>query len=122
MMTKIEKATAFLDEKLAASKETEERLRAEGREDEAVLEKISGNIYGIFRTVLLTAKKAKHTEEDQLTFSKSNLSNIPRGWKIALEQAQKAGDAVREKHEQVKLEALTAIEKRFAEIWEDNHD
>ncbi|MBR1810531.1 MAG: hypothetical protein IJ766_02630 [Clostridia bacterium] len=116
-MGKIEEFTAFFDDKIARSKQTFAALQADNRQDEAILEKIKGNIYDIFRTVLLAAQKAKSDENAQRDFFRNNMNNIPRGWKIAYEKAEKNGDAVRLAQEKVKLEALREIEEAFARIW-----
>ena len=106
-----------MEENATHSQEQYRLLETDERKDEAVLEKIRGNIYDVFKTVLLAAQKAKSEESDQKEFFRNNLNNIPRGWKIAYEQAEKNGDSVKVLQEKVKLEALSEIEEAYETIW-----
>ena len=52
MEQKVEKMNRFFEEKIAACEQRDRELSEDGRGDEAVFEKVRGNIYDVMRTWL----------------------------------------------------------------------
>lgn len=115
-MTK-EDILSYLDGEIEACKAAQEALTADSRKDEAVLQKIRGNVFDIFRTVFVTAQQRTSDEAAFRAFIENNLTNIPRGWKAAYAQAEAHNDAIRLAQEQVKLTALSEVETELRQLW-----
>ena len=95
----------FLNEQAAACKERAAALTADDRRDEAVFEKIRGNVFEIFSAVLNTAK----SQPEPMVFFRRQLDAIPANWEAALEKAKAHGDEAKAHTELLKLEAVRAI-------------
>ena len=80
-------------------------LRADCREDEAVFQRIRGNVFDIFRTVADAAEK----QPEPMAFFRQRLTDIPAAWETALMQAQRHGDEGKAHIESIKLEAVREI-------------
>lgn len=80
-------------------------LRSESREDEAVFERIRGNVFDIFRSVA----QAAQTQADPRGFFLEKLASIPAAWSASREQALTHGDEEKAHIEAVKLEAAAEI-------------
>lgn len=121
MKTKLNQMNSFFEAKRRECTEAKAKLSADGRGDEAVFEKIKGNVYEIFETVLSAAVKAKGENETAVReFFLQKLSQIPQGWQAALTAARTHGDAEREKTEEIKLAAVEDISAAFTKLWEGN--
>ena len=107
-----------LEAKVAEATKSAAALKAEDRIDDANLEKIRANVYGIFVSVLQAAAKQSSDEAERRAFFERNLERIPSGWRIARDKAEKRGDTVRLVQEDVKLAALGEVERAFRELWE----
>ena len=101
----MESLHTFLTEQAAACKERAAALTADDRRDEAVFEKIRGNVYEIFSAVLNTAKN----QPEPMVFFRRQLDAIPANWEAALEKAKAHGDEAKAHTELLKLEAVRAI-------------
>ena len=109
MSEKRKEFTAFLESCAARCKEQAELCSRDGREDEAVFEKIKLNVYDIFKTVFNTLGEGeKFTQK---------LREIPTAWQLSLEKAAAHGDDAKAHTERIKLEAAQKIEDKFKEIW-----
>lgn len=121
MKKKLNQMNHFFAVKKSECKSAAAVLSADGREDEAVFEKIRGNVYEIFETVLSAAVKAKGEDEAAVReFFLQKLSQIPQSWQTALTAARAHDDAAKVKTEEVKLSAAEDISAAFAKIWEEN--
>ena len=106
-----------LQAKVAEAAQSAAALAAEDRRDDANLEKIRGNVYGIFVSVLQAAAKQSSDEATQRSFFEGNLERIPSGWRIARAKAKERGDTVRLVQEDVKLAAIDEIWQLLHELW-----
>lgn len=93
-------------------------LLADGRADEADLEKVRANVYDIFRTVLTVAEK-RGGEEEVKDFFLEKTEKIPENWLSSRAQAEQHGDTVKAYIEQIKLDTRDEIRARVAAIWEE---
>jgi len=85
------------------------KLETDNREDEAILEKVRANIYGIFATL---AQRPNATKEYLLDM----MEKVPAPWGVSLEKAIQHGDHDKEAQERVKLAAMAKIKAKFASI------
>lgn len=113
----MEELRKVLEAKVAEAAQSAAALTAEDRIDDANLEKIRGNVYGIFVSVLQAAQKQSSDEAAQRTLFENNLERIPSGWRIARQKAEERGDTVRLVQEDVKLAAIDEVEQAFRELW-----
>lgn len=96
----------YFNTQIVACREREAVLNADGREDEAVFEKVRANVYGIFQTVWTLNKDTE--------FFREKLETIPQNWQAAREKAEKHGDTAAVTLETIKLETAQEI----LEHWE----
>lgn len=115
----MEDFVSFLESRVADAERSAAALRADDRRDEAALEKIRGNIYGIFVSVAQAGKKATSTPEDLHAFVAGNIERIPAGWSIARDKAAAKGDSVRVVQEDVKLAAMQEVRDAFVRLCGD---
>ena len=113
----MDKLMKVLEAKVAEAAQSAAALAAEDRRDDANLEKIRGNVYGIFVSVLQAAQKQSSDEAAQRAFFENNLERIPSGWRIARKKAEERGDTVRLVQEDVKLAAIDEVWQAFRELW-----
>lgn len=99
----------FLNEQAAACKERAAALTADDRRDEAVFEKIRGNVFEIFSAVLNTAK----SQPEPMVFFRRQLDAIPANWEAALEKAKAHGNEAKAHTELLKLEAVRVIREHM---------
>ncbi|MGN1021245.1 MAG: hypothetical protein ACI4O7_12840 [Aristaeellaceae bacterium] len=98
----------------SACKAKENALTAEGRTDEAVFEKIRGNVLSLSEAVLRAAMQ----QEDPAGFFRQRMEQIPAAWAQAREKALAHGDGNRAYLEQIKLEMAEDIRRAFGHIQE----
>ena len=110
---------ACLESLVETSGKKATELMAQDRVDDANLEKIRGNVYGIYVSVLQAAEKTAQTDEDRLLFFERNLERIPTGWRVARDAAEKRGDTVRLVQEDVKLASLGEVEDAYRRLWKE---
>ncbi len=118
MTEKQQRMYQWLSDKILERETRGRYLREDERADEAVFEKIAGNVYEIFRTVLSAADKACPEEEAAATFFWKRLEQIPSAWEGALTQARAHGDLKKSHVEAIKLQAVAEIRGQFRQIWE----
>ena len=97
----------------AACKAKENALTAEGRADEAVFEKIRGNVLSLSVAVLRAAMQ----QEEPAGFFRQRMAQIPAAWAQAREKALAHGDENRAYLEQIKLSMAEDIRRAFDSIW-----
>ncbi len=108
----------YLQQRAAAIQADTVRLMDDHRADEANFEKIRANIFQIIKTILTTTVVRREPEKRQEELLVSRLNLFHDTWNAALEKAQAHGDQLRVRQEQVKLEALEEIRKRFEQLRE----
>jgi hypothetical protein len=113
----MEELRKALEAKAAEAAQSAAALTAEDRIDDANLEKIRGNVYGIFVSVLQAAEKQSSDNLNQRELFERNLERIPSGWYLARDLAAKRGDTVRLVQEDVKLAAIDEVKQAFHELW-----
>lgn len=105
---------AYFRRTQAACKAKENALTAEGRADEAVFEKIQGNVLSLSEAVLKTAMQ----QEDPAGFFRQRMAQIPSAWAQAREKALAHGDENRAYLEQIKLDMAEDVRRAFDHILE----
>lgn len=115
----MEELISFLESRIEDAEQSASQLRADDRNDEATLEKIRANIYGIFIPVINAGKKATSTPEELRAFVERNLERIPASWAVARSKAEAAGDTVRMVQEDVKLAAVQEVREAYARLCGD---
>lgn len=105
---------AYLEGACAKADDEGKRLAAQERKDEANLLKIQRNIYDICKTIYeVTARTtdAEYLQEAYLT----KLTELPRNWQAAYEEAREHQDTERIVIEERKLATLAEVKARFLE-------
>lgn len=105
---------AYFRRTQAACRSRENALTAEGRADEAVFEKIRGNVLSLSEAVLKTAMQ----QADPARFFRQRMAQIPSAWAQAREKALAHGDENRAYLEQIKLDMAEDIRRAFDHILE----
>lgn len=88
------------------------RLRAQGRQDEAVFQQIRMNVFGLTGPVLAVSMKLPNPEEEFLR----RMTQIPSAWETARQKAEAHGDSVQVHLETIKLQAAEEIRQAFMQI------
>ncbi|MBQ8355155.1 MAG: hypothetical protein IJY40_05990 [Oscillospiraceae bacterium] len=107
----MESLQKFMNEQAEACKARAAALTADNRQDEAVFEKIRGNVFEIFTAVLNAARK----QSDPVDFFRRQLTAIPANWEAALEKAAAHGDEAKAHTERIKLDAVRAIREQVGD-------
>lgn len=107
----MESLQKFLNEQAEACKARAAALTADNRQDEAVFEKIRGNVFEIFTAVLKAARK----QPEPMAFIRRQLTAIPANWAAALEKAETHGDESKAHTERIKLDAVRAIREQVGD-------
>ena len=118
-----------IDNLIRVAEETSQRLMAEDRKDEAIIEKVKLNIYDIFKKMFEASEKQllreKVPEEQGLDHFFEIYMNyfvrIPKSWHESLEQAKAHQDFEKIHLEEVKLEAMERVKALFEELWKEAH-
>lgn len=116
---KLNRVRDALNEQIRVHKDTESALRAEGRQDESVFEKIRVNVLGIFVTMLNVAEKREQNDEAAQRFFVQKLDSIPNEWQQSMKNAQAHDDEEKAHIERIKLETVAQIRAQANEIWEE---
>lgn len=123
----IEKFNLFLEEEKQNCLDREAALKQEERKDEANLCRIEGNIYDIFKTLLLTSVKAVEkqglSEEESLPeiwkeFQRK-AERVPQNWRMSYEKAKEHDDVEKILIEEVKLAAVEKIMVMQAQLCQE---
>ena len=108
----------FLEERAAECKAQDNVLTEEGRFDEAIFEKVKGNVFEIFKTVLDAGVKVCGKDWEKLEkFFRGKLEQIPENWRVSLQKAEVNEDLAKAHLERIKLDGLEEIRSKFDEIW-----
>lgn len=113
-----EKLKIFFDERIAKCEEKRAALLGDGRQDEADMEKVRGNVYDIYRTVMNAGLNTQADSAAARGFFFARLAQIPAAWQAALEKAREHSDDVQAAIELVKLEAAADIRAHAEKLWE----
>ena len=113
-----EKMKEFFESRVAECAVRRDALISEQRFDEADMEKIKGNVYDIFRTVLSAAERACKDEASTRDFFRLRAEQIPAAWHESLTKARAHGDDVKAAIECAKIEAIEDIKAAAAKLWE----
>ncbi len=119
MEEKVKALDMYFESKMKACAGSSKRLLGDDRTDEGTFEKIKGNIYEIFQTVLSAA--VKNSKEDAgavRDFFEAKLEEIPQNWKLSYEKAKAHGDVEKMQIETIKLDTAREIKGEFTKIWE----
>ena len=112
----------FFEQKIATCGLERKRLQEEDRGDEANFEKIKANVYNIYKTIFLTARKQYGDDQKAQEFFLKKLEQIPSGWAAAYEEARQHDDAGAMHIESVKLEVVRDIKENFFREKEKEND
>ncbi len=97
-------------------------LEAENRQDEANLEKIRRNVYGIFTSLAnadwAQAQRAADPAVSFVQLHTQRFERFPEPWRKRLEAAQSHGDVITQTIEETKLKTVAAIWRLFEETGE----
>lgn len=107
----MESLEKFLNKQAEACKARAAALTADNRQDEAVFEKIRGNVFEIFTAVLNAARK----QPEPMAFFRRQLTAIPSNWEAALEKAENHGDEAKAHTERIKLDAVRVIREQVGD-------
>lgn len=106
----------YLNNAIETAGKKEQELIATERKDEANLQKIRANIYGICRTIFEVVAKAKSGEELAEEYT-NKLDNLPKNWVESYEKAKVHNDVTKILIEETKLETLAEIKAEFRNWW-----
>lgn len=110
---------SYFDEKMAACELKREALAKDDRADEAVFERIRGNVYDIFKSMLRVGiREAKGEEENVKSFFLEKIEEIPAPWAASRQKAEQHGDVEKAQIESVKLATVKEIRTAFTHMWE----
>lgn len=126
MDTKIKEVSSFIESNIAGLQQKHQMLKADSREDEAVLCKVRINICEIYKNMLnATRKKVDASgqldpEDRERKFVRGYLElmyKITSSWKEGLQAAQKANDYQVVLVEEIKLETAKQMEEQFKKVF-----
>ncbi|MDF2589281.1 MAG: hypothetical protein K0S41_3122 [Anaerocolumna sp.] len=111
----------YLDDKLQVSNKIITNLNVDGKNDEANLEKIRYNVYGIFKTLLLATEKkiqgkSKLASEIADEFHKEYLATfdkIPTNWTQNFNKAKEHGNTTEMITEEIKLAVVDELRESY---------
>lgn len=105
----------YLKNSIENANQKEQELITTERKDEANLQKIRANIYGICRTIYEVAAKTKSGDELVEEYTKK-LDNLPKNWVESYEKAKVHNDVEKILIEETKLEVLKEVKEKFEEL------
>jgi len=102
----------YLTNAIETANQKEQELINTERKDEANLQKIRANIYGICRTVFdVTAKTKNGIKLNEEYWNR--LDNLPKNWVESYEKAKIHNDVEKILIEETKLEVLNEVKEKF---------
>lgn len=120
MEQKISALNSYFEEQISQCGKRSRELLADGCADEAAFEKVRGNMFDIFRTVLSVAAEQSKGDTDAVqSFFALRLEQIPASWATSYDKAKEHNDTEKMRVEQIKLSAIEEIKATFARIWEE---
>lgn len=105
---------AYIEECVNECRKKEKALIAENRKDEANMERIRSNVYGIATSLCqVTAALAQEHGEDPEQMFVDKLTAVMTPWKASLAAAKEHADSEKECIELIKLETADKILKKW---------
>ncbi len=119
-MTNTRQLLSWFNKKHTESQERTAHLREDSREDEAVLEKIRTNIYGMFSAMFEVAARRSQDEPatTKLLFFK-RAESCAAEWEDSLQKADSNGDVLKMTIEKLKLDTFAEIRAKVDTLDED---
>lgn len=105
----------YLNNAIETAQKKEQELIVTERKDEANLQKIRANIYGICRTVVQVVAKEKSGEELWEDYFK-RLDNISKGWVESYEKAKAHQDVEKILIEETKFQVLNEVKEKIQKL------
>ena len=105
----------YLENSIEEAQKKEQELVATERKDEANLQKIRANIYGICRTVYEVVAKNKTGAELKKEY-RNKLDNLPKNWVESYEKAKLHNDVEKVLIEETKLEVLREVKEKLQNL------
>ena len=106
---------SYLNNSIETANRKEQELIEAQCKDEANLQKIRANIYGICLTVVQVVAKEKVGKELWEEYLK-RLDNISRGWKISYEKAKEHNDVEKILIEETKFQVLNEVKEKIQNL------
>lgn len=111
---KSEEFLAYIEEQVAECAKKEKALITENRKDEANMERIKSNVYGIAKSLCqVTEALAEKHGEDHATMFVDKLTAVITPWKASLVAAREHADSEKECIELIKLTTADEILERW---------
>ena len=107
--------TTYLNHSIETAQNKEQELIASERKDEANLQKIRANIYGICLTVVQVVAKEKSGEELWKDYI-SRLDNISKSWTMSYEKAKEHNDVEKILIEETKFQVLKEVKDKIQNL------
>lgn len=107
--------TLYLNNAIEAAQKKEQELIATERKDEANLQKIRANIYGICLTVIQVIAKEKGGEELWKEYI-SRIDNISKNWVESYEKAKMHQDVEKILIEETKFQVLNEVKEKIKNL------
>ena len=104
---------SYLNLAIEKAEKKEQELIATERKDEANLQKIKANIYGVCRTVFGVVSKTSTGEALKVDYVK-RLDNISRTWVESYERAKQHNDVEKILVEEIKLDVIKKVKECLA--------
>jgi len=111
-MDKANPFTGFLESEKEDCLSKANGLAKDNRQDEADMQKIRANVFGIFATLSRTAEE--RFPDSQAQFLREQIEKISRAWEESLSAAESRGDPINAMKERVKLDAIAEIGAYYA--------
>lgn len=120
MEEKIKDLMAYFDEQTTDCGQRRDSLLEDNRKDEAIFEKIKGNVYDIFKTILsVSVKMGKNDPVKVREFFMDKAIQIPQSWETSYEMARQHEDVEKMQIERIKLDTIEEIKAKFQEVWQE---
>lgn len=103
----------YLEKRMTETAKEEKRLIAAECKDEANLEKIKNNVYGICKTMYEVAQKQTKRKDEAANFYNRKLEHLETTWGEAYEKAKQFSDAEKVLVEEIKLAVLKEARAEF---------
>ena len=107
--------TAYFNNSIETANKKEQELIATERKDEANLQKIRANIYGICLTVVRVAAK-ENSGEELWTDYINRLDNISKSWVESYEKAKAHHDVEKILIEETKFQVLNEVKEKIQKL------
>ena len=105
----------YLNTSIETAQKKEQELIATERKDEANLQKIRANIYGICLTVLQVVAKEKYGRELWQDYVR-RLDNISKNWVKSYEKAKEHDDVEKILIEETKFQVLNEVKEKIQSL------